>query len=335
VKKKRGYCCHCGMVLDQKVIDGKRRDYCPRCETVFYENPLPVASAIVVNRKRELLLVKRRNDPYRGMWCLPIGFAEADEDVEDAALRELREETGLEGEIVTLVDVDTADDAYYGSMAIITYEVRRTGGKLVAGDDAADARYFPIGELPPLAWEANRKAVDRYLAMYRDAWAMADSYRHLFSDVEKTEISFVAPHEEKAFLSDVMVRTIDRYQEEIEEHWRGDVSRVVPDMSTHMALLLKVHTRALAEVKNLLQGKGKPFDLRYFVNAGMTLRNRNVSLPSVLTVMALSRKAIWTQVMKRRILGSPLQIYTTLELNNRIIFLYDKMDYHLAVGYTR
>jgi len=39
--------------------------------------------------------------------------------------------------------------------------------------------------------------------------------------------------------------------------------------------------------------------------------------------------------MERRILGSPLQIYTTLELNNRIIFLYDKMDYHLAVGYTR
>lgn len=67
----------------------------------------------------------------------------------------------------------------------------------------------------------------------------------------------------------------------------------------------------------------------------MLLRDRNVSLPSVLTVMALSRKAIWTQVMKRRILGSPLQIYTTLELNNRIIFLYDKMDYHLAVGYTR
>jgi len=67
----------------------------------------------------------------------------------------------------------------------------------------------------------------------------------------------------------------------------------------------------------------------------MTLSDRNVSLPSVLTVMALSCKAIWTQVMKPRILGSPLQIYTTLELNNRIIFLYDKMDYHLAVGYTR
>jgi ADP-ribose pyrophosphatase YjhB (NUDIX family) len=323
------------MVLDQKVIDGKTRDYCPCCDTVFYENPLPVASAIVVNRKREILLVNRRNDPYRGMWCLPIGFAEVDEAVEDAALRELLEETGLEGEIVTLVDVDTADDSYYGSMAIITYEVRRTGGKLEAGDDAADARYFPIHELPPLAWEANREGVDRYLAMYRDTWAMADSYRHLFSDVEKTDISFVAPHEEKAFLSDVMVRTIDRYQYEIEEHWRGDVSRIVPDMSTHMPLLLKVHTRALTEVKNLLQGRGKDFDLRYFVNAGMTLRNRNVSLPSVLTVIALSRKAIWTQVMKRRILGSPLQIYTTLELNNRVIFLYDKMDYHLAVGYTR
>ena len=64
------------------------------------------------------------------------------------------------------------------------------------------------------------------------------------------------------------------------------------------------------------------------------LRERSIPLPSILSVMALSRKAIWTQVMKRRILGSPIQIYTTLELNNRIIFLYDRMDYHLTAGWS-
>ena len=151
MKEKRRFCSHCGKSLVEKVIEGKARGWCPRCDTVFYENPLPVASAIVVNKKRELLLVKRGNEPYLGMWCLPIGFAESGEDVQGAALRELREETGLEGEIVRLVDVDTVDDDYYGSMAIITYEVRRTGGKVVAGDDAAQARYVPIDELPPLA----------------------------------------------------------------------------------------------------------------------------------------------------------------------------------------
>jgi len=335
VKKKRRFCSHCGKSLAEKVIEGKARGYCPRCDTVFYENPLPVASAIVVNKKREILLVKRGNEPYLGMWCLPIGFAESGEDVQGAALRELREETGLEGEIVRLVDVDTVDDDYYGSMAIITYEVRRTGGKVVAGDDAAQARYVTIDELPPLAWEANRKAVDRYLALYRDAWAMTDSYRHLFSDMEEKDIPAVESQEEKAFLSNVLVRTIDRYQDEIADQWMEDVKRVVPDIGLRMRLISKIHARALGEVKNLLRGKGDLFDADYFLKAGLQLRDRDVSLPSILGAMALSRKAIWAQVMKRRILGSPIQIYTTLELNNRIIFLYDRMDYHLTMGYTR
>ncbi|MDO9514467.1 MAG: NUDIX hydrolase [Syntrophales bacterium] len=335
MKKKRSFCCHCGDPLAEKVIDGKTRGWCPRCGTIFYENPLPVASSIVVNKKRELLLVKRGNDPYLGMWCLPIGFAESGEDVQGAALRELREETGLEGEIVRLVDVDTVDDDYYGSMAIITYEVRRTGGKVSAGDDAADARYIPIHELPPLAWEANRKAVDRYLALYRDVWAMADSYRQLFSDMGETDIPTVEPQEEKAFLSNILVRTIDRYQDEIAGHWMKDVKRIVPDIALQMKLISKIHARALAEVKNLLRGKGDTFDTAWFLKAGLQLRDHDVSLPSVLGAMALSRKAIWAQVMKRRILGSPLQIYTTLELNNRIIFLYDRMDYHLAAGWSQ
>ena len=310
------------------------REYCPRCDTVFYENPLPVASAIVVNKKREVLLVKRKNDPYQGMWCLPIGFAETGEAVREAALRELHEETGLQGEIARLVDVDTVDDSYYGSMAIITYEVRRTGGKVAAGDDAVEARFVPIDELPPLAWEANRRAVDRYLALYRDAWAMADSYRHLFSDMEESEIPPVGPHDQHAFLSDVMVRAIDRYQDEIMQHWRDDVKRTVPDVGPQMRLISRIHLRVLAEVKNFLRGRGELFDPGYFMKAGMNLRKKGVSLPSVLSAMALSRKAIWTQVMKRRIFGSPIQIYTTLELNNRIIFLYDRMDYHLTAGWS-
>ena len=90
---------------------------------------LPVASTIVVNDKREVLLVKRKKDPYRGMWCLPIGFAESGEEVREAALRELEEEAGITGEIVRLIDVDTIDNYFYGSLAIVTYEVKMTGGR--------------------------------------------------------------------------------------------------------------------------------------------------------------------------------------------------------------
>ena len=102
-----------------------------------------------------------------------------------------------------------------------------------------------------------------------------------------------------------------------------------------MRLISRIHLRVLEEVKHFLRGRGEPFDPGYFIKSGMNLRKRGISLPSILSMMALSRKAIWTQVMKRRIFGSPIQIYTTLELNNRIIFLYDRMDYHLTAGWSQ
>jgi len=49
--------------------------------------------------------------------------------------------------------------------------------------------------------------------------------------------------------------------------------------------------------------------------------------------MALSRKSIWSHVMQKKILSSPLEIYTTLEFNNRIIFIYDRINYYITTGY--
>jgi 8-oxo-dGTP pyrophosphatase MutT (NUDIX family) len=110
-------------------IEGRLRDYCEGCRSIFYENPLPVACAIVTDRERQVLLVKRARDPYKDMWCLPIGFAESGEEVQHAALRELKEEAGVDGSIVRLIDVATVDNYFYGSLAIVTYESAMTGGK--------------------------------------------------------------------------------------------------------------------------------------------------------------------------------------------------------------
>ena len=70
-----------------------------------------------------------------------------------------------------------------------------------------------------------------------------------------------------------------------------------------------------------------------FIKTGRELKDIQLPLPELITAMALSRKSIWTHVMMKKILASPLEIYTTLELNNRIIFIYDKIIYFLAKGY--
>jgi hypothetical protein len=70
------------------------------------------------------------------------------------------------------------------------------------------------------------------------------------------------------------------------------------------------------------------------MKAGTRMRDLSIPLPEILNALALSRKNIWVHVIKQRILSSPVEIYSTLELNNRIIFLYDKVNYCIAKGYT-
>lgn len=333
MKKQRVFCPYCATPVVKRNIEGKMRDLCMECTTVFYENPLPVACAIVVNDRREVLLVKRRKDPYKGMWCLPIGFAESGEEVKDAALRELREESGVEGEIVRLIDVDTVENDFYGSLAIVTYEVKQTCGEVCPGDDATDAGFFPIKDIPPLAWSSNQKAIRLYLDLYMDTWAMQDSYRQLFPDLGMDH----GP-EHKSYkgvlLSNILVKIIGKDRDLITRDWIDEINLGIPSLAGHADVLAPLNLRVLDCVREGLEQKSDGFEVCGFAEDGRTLRAMGLSLPDILNAMALSRKSIWMHVIRQKILSSPLEIYSTLELNNRIIFLYDKVNYFLSAGYT-
>ncbi len=335
MKKQKAYCEYCGGPVERRELEGRMRDYCPGCGTIFYENPLPVASTIVVNEKRELLLVKRKKDPYRDMWCLPIGFAESGEEIRDAALRELREEAGVEGEIVRLIDVDTVENYFYGSLAIVTYEARMTGGAVRPGDDASDAAFFPIMELPPLAWSSNEKAVRIYIEICRDTWTMIDSFRQLFPEINPLE--GIRPEEEThyAFLSNVLIKLIDKDIHLITRQWSREIEKRIPGIASHIGELEKLNLNVLRGVQYWLKRGTDTLGVEEFVEAGHTLMELGIPLPETITAMALSRKSLWVHSVRERIFSTPLEIYQTLELNNRIIFFYDKINYCLASGYVR
>ena len=161
-KKKRKYCTYCGERIINKKEGDVMREYCPDCQLFFYDNPLPIVSTIVVKEK-QVLLVKRRNLPYKGKWCLPSGFAEIGESIQDAALRELEEETGIQGMVTSLVDVDWTKNYYYGDLIFHTFEVVQTGGIAKAGDDAIAVKYFPIHDTPKLAFKPNTKALESFI----------------------------------------------------------------------------------------------------------------------------------------------------------------------------
>ena len=124
--------------------------------------PIPVpAVGVVCIREGEVLLIRRGKPPRAGEWSLPGGRIEPGERAVDAALRELREETGVEAEILGLVDVVDGIFPEAGMhYVLIDYAARWLSGKPVAGDDAAEARFVPIAEIDALIdWSETRRII--------------------------------------------------------------------------------------------------------------------------------------------------------------------------------
>ncbi|GEM_PF-54659 len=115
---------------------------------------LAVDGVIVSDEGDRFVAVKRRNPPFQGKYVLPGGFVEYGETVEEAVVREMREETGLETEIVDLLGVfsDPPRDPR-GHTVSVAFLLRPVGGKLVGGDDASEAKWFPFGSPPALGFD--------------------------------------------------------------------------------------------------------------------------------------------------------------------------------------
>jgi len=129
--------------------------------TYEYPRPMVAADVLVVRRahgSREVLLIRRANEPFRGFWAIPGGFVEMDEDVPDAASRELREETGLDIPAAELVEIGVfgrpgRDPRGRTISVVYASEVSHEDSRATAGDDAAEAAWFDERELPGLAFD--------------------------------------------------------------------------------------------------------------------------------------------------------------------------------------
>ncbi len=161
--KEKLFCPYCGSRLKRIKRGERERAYCPRCQIVHYHNPLPATAALLKGPEGEILLVRRAKEPARGKWSLPGGFIEAEETPEEGVLRELEEETGIRGKVVKLLGVVTERSPFYGPLIILGYHVTAERGTLRAGDDAEEVRYFPVQEMPEVAFASHRKLIAQFL----------------------------------------------------------------------------------------------------------------------------------------------------------------------------
>jgi 8-oxo-dGTP diphosphatase len=146
-------------------LDGRFRWQCPSCGYVQYENPVP-GVGVLIEYADKLVLVLRDRPPRQGEWALPSGFIEADESVEQAALREALEETGLNLELIELFGVYSFPEGPPRSGLIIFYRARPLNIEaLHAGDDARDVQLFLPGELPNICFRTHREVITRWIQM--------------------------------------------------------------------------------------------------------------------------------------------------------------------------
>jgi thiamine-phosphate pyrophosphorylase len=154
------YCAICGSELSERLSDGRSRKYCDNCKKPIYENPIPATAAVCFDESGRLLLVKRGVEPNIGEWCLPGGFLEIDETPEEGSLRELKEETGLVGEVVDFVRNERSPSPFYSSVIVMGYEIRIIGGNIRAGDDSTEVNFFELSELPKIAFQSHINILD-------------------------------------------------------------------------------------------------------------------------------------------------------------------------------
>ncbi len=155
------YCPFCGTPLQNHNSSLEEQTRCMQCGRVYFADP-KVAVAVFIQKHGKILLTRRINNPLSGFWSLPAGFMNANEDPQEAAIRECLEETGLMVGITSLLGIFSGREHPRGADLVLVYRGKILGGNLYAGDDADHAAFFNFKELPPLAFKTTARIIEQF-----------------------------------------------------------------------------------------------------------------------------------------------------------------------------
>lgn len=152
-----------------KVFEGRELEACAHDDFVLWRDP-KVAASIVVAAPGGVVLGRRGIEPGYGLWCLPGGFVNDDENPADAVARECLEEIGARVAVDGVLDVYHAGRTAAPSLVVIAYHGRVLEGQaLAAGDEMLEVDVFPVSAPPELAFPSHRQALAKYAAAHAGA----------------------------------------------------------------------------------------------------------------------------------------------------------------------
>jgi 8-oxo-dGTP diphosphatase len=157
------YCLHCASPLQVQEIEGYQRPVCPACGWTHYEDP-KVAVAVLVARDGRLLLNRRAITPGLGKWSFPSGYVNRGEVLEEAAAREVEEETGLRVEIGDLFGVYSEQG---NPVVLVVYAAGRVEGEAAPVSEVSEVGWFTPDSLPELAFPHDEDIIACWAASVR------------------------------------------------------------------------------------------------------------------------------------------------------------------------
>jgi len=157
------FCVNCGTALVPRVIEGREVEACPRDGFVLWHDP-KVSTAVVVEAEGGIVLGRRSIEPGYGLWCLPGGFVNDDEDPAVAAVRECFEEISAHVELTGLIGVFHIAKTDAASMIVIAYKGRlAVGAAPLVGAEMLEVAVFRPESVPLLAFPSHQKVLAEYL----------------------------------------------------------------------------------------------------------------------------------------------------------------------------
>jgi 8-oxo-dGTP diphosphatase len=158
------FCPACGGPLAKRSLKSTDPDrlVCSACGFVFYLDPKVAVGTIITAGDSQLVLVRRAIEPGYGLWVFPGGFVDRGEELTKAAIREAREESGLDVRLDRLVNIYSYPDA---AVIVVVYAATAMSGELCGDDECLEARLFSADKIPwdELAFQSTRQALRDYL----------------------------------------------------------------------------------------------------------------------------------------------------------------------------
>lgn len=158
------YCSNCGSSNIEFIIpkgDNRPRYYCPDCGMIHYINPNMVVGCIPIYEGK-IMLAKRGIEPRLGYWNLPCGFLELDEDVKTGAIREVKEETGID---VTINYLHTVYSVLKSNQVYLIFKAEMQHKEFTLTEESTAIKLFALDEIPwdEIAFSANLFALKKLI----------------------------------------------------------------------------------------------------------------------------------------------------------------------------